>query len=68
MSIEHYETQEDMDDSFEDMMGREEDKARLRQQIQDQYNEVEHCQERLDEAKEELADLEREFQELEQPE
>jgi hypothetical protein len=59
-----YETQEDMDDAFESMMEKEQDKARLREQIEEARGEVESRYEDLISAKEELADLEKQLLEM----
>jgi hypothetical protein len=62
--IDFYETQEDMDDAFESMMEKEQDKARLREQIEEARGEVESRYEDLISAKEELADLEKQLLEM----
>lgn len=64
MGIQVFESEEDMDDAFEDMMEAEQEKARLRELIEEAEYEVECRQADLDTAKEELAGLEKQLSDL----
>lgn len=60
MGVQHFETQEDMDDAFEEIMEREEAKTRLRHEIEEMENEIESLKDELREKEEELKELEEE--------
>ena len=57
MGIEHFDSQEDLDDAFEDEMQRLQDIEDIRFSIQEAENEIEHQKMWLDEYKRELAKL-----------
>lgn len=65
MATIEYATQEEMDDAFEVQMALKEQKQFLIQAIDRQENEVEYCQERLDEEKGALSDLRDELDDIE---
>jgi chromosome segregation ATPase len=65
MGITHYESQEEMDDAFEDMMENEQEKARLREEIEHAEHEVESRHDDWVSANEELAELRKELEQLE---
>ena len=54
MGITTYESEEDMDDAFGDMMERETEKARLKEMIYSLESNVEYQKEQLNEAEREL--------------
>ncbi len=65
MGTQVFDSQEEMDDAFEDLMTKEEDKSRLRRCIERQEDEIEHLEAQLSTARDELQDLNDELSELE---
>lgn len=65
MGVQIFESEEVMDDAFEGMMESEQDKARLREEIKHAEYEVENRHDDLVNAKDELADLQKQLEELE---
>lgn len=64
MNIRVFSSQEEMDDDFEEMMEKEQEKAYLEERINQQRYEIESCQEALIQAKEEMDALEKQLEEL----
>lgn len=65
MGIQVFESQEEMDDAFEDMMEAEQERARLREEIIQQGFRVEQAYEEWSDAKFELEELENALEALE---
>lgn len=65
MGVDYYETQEGMDDAFEDLMDREQDKARLREEILMQESTVEDLEAQVVDARGDLKSLQEELDNLE---
>jgi len=66
MSVIEYGTQEDMDDDFEYLMEREQDKARLRERIEQLKHDIECAEEEVSVLNDDLCDAEDELRELEE--
>ena len=64
MKTTHYETEEELDDAFDELMEAEMVKTDLIDDISRAEDRVKEAQERLDEEKEELADLEYRLREM----
>lgn len=64
MSTIYFDTQEDMDDHFEDMMESETEKARLEDRISEQEIYIDNLLSDLKAARKELADMQEELDDL----
>lgn len=64
MGIKHYNSQEGLDDSFEDMMEHEEKKVRLQEEIVELEHKVDMAKEELKEAEERLKTAQKELLDL----
>lgn len=65
MGIQVFESEEAMEDAFEDMMEREQDKARLAEEIEHMEYEIERRYEDWIDAKNDLEQLQKQLDELE---